>query len=314
MRQGAQIKRLYPSFFDAIFREPKQEPWTDAQAKAEFDRAVALARSSDVTVLTLGEAQDMSGEAASRSSLELPGEQQKLLEAVVAVGKPVVLVLLNGRPLDITWASGHVPAILEAWYPGTRGGEAVANLLFGDAVPGGKLPLSWPRNVGQVPINYAHNLTQDASKQGERYWNEPSVPLYPFGYGLSYASFAFSGLVVKEAEVKTGQPVHVSVVVENTGAVTADEVAQLYVHQQYGRASRPVRELKGFRRVTLPPHAKTTVEFTLTPADLSYWSAPGGVQQRRGLGRGRLSVRRVGRRQRGRAVAHHLHAGAINEL
>ncbi len=133
---------------------------TDAERDAEFARAIALIKQSQVAVLVLGEAQTMSGERASRSSLTLPGRQQQLLEAAVATGKPVVLVLLNGRPLDITWASQHVPAILEAWYPGTEGGNAIADLLFGDADPGGKLPVTWPRDAGQVPIYYAHNLTQ----------------------------------------------------------------------------------------------------------------------------------------------------------
>ena len=271
--QGVQLKRFFPSFFDAIFHEPKQADWTPEQAKSEFEKALTLAHKADLVILTLGETQEMSGEAASRSSLDLPGDQQKLLEAVAALNKPTVLVLLNGRPLNITWASTHVPAILEAWYPGTQGGNAVANLLTGEVAPGGKLPLSWPRNVGQIPINYAHNLTQDASKQGERYWNEPSTPLYPFGYGLSYSTFSFSNLKIAEPGNKLGQPVHVSVEVENTGTVAADEVAQLYIHQQYGSTSRPVRELKGFRRITLAPHAKTTVDFTVTPADLTYWSA-----------------------------------------
>jgi beta-glucosidase len=271
--QGAYFKRLFPSFFDDHFHIKREPLWTAEQAKAELDKAVELARSSDLVILALGETQDMSGESASSSSLDLPGDQQKLMEAVVATGKPVVLVLVNGRPLNITWASTHVPAILEAWHPGTMGGAAIANLLFGDAVPGGKLPLSWPRNVGQIPINYAHNLTQDAAKQGTRYWNEPSTPLYPFGYGLSYSSFAFSNLKIDRAESKVGEPIHVSVEVENTGAVAADEVAQLYIHQQYGRASRPVRELKGFRRVKLAPHEKTAVEFALTSSELRYWSA-----------------------------------------
>ncbi len=270
---GVQISRLFASFFDQILHEPKLEKWTDAQARAEFDKALKLARSADLTILALGEAQDMSGEAASRSSLDLPGDQEKLLEAVTAMGKPVVLVLINGRPLNITWAASHVPAILEAWYPGTQGGTAVANLLVGDAVPGGKLPLSWPRNVGQVPINYAHNLTQDASKQGERYWNEASTPLYAFGYGLSYSTFEYSNLKMAESDSKVGGPVHASVELENTGSVAADEVAELYIHQQYGSASRPIRELKGFERVALAPHAKTTVTFTLKSADFRYWNA-----------------------------------------
>jgi beta-glucosidase len=270
---GAQIARLFPSIFDQIFHEPKAEKWTDSQTRTEFDRALKLAKSADLTILTLGEAQDMSGEAASRSSLELPGKQEELLEAVTALGKPVVLVLINGRPLDISWASAHVPAILEAWYPGTQGGAAVANLLVGDAVPGGKLPLSWPRNVGQIPINYAHNLTQDSSKQGERYWNEPSTPLYPFGFGLSYSTFVYSNLKVTESDSKVGQPLHVSVELENRGSISADEVVEIYIHQQYGSASRPVRELKGFRRVALAPHTKTSVEFTVNSADFRFWSA-----------------------------------------
>ena len=243
--QGVQLSRVFPSFFDAIFHTTPEPKWTEAKAAPEFEKAVSLARAADLVVLAMGETQEMSGEAASRSSLALPGDQQKLLEAVSALGKPVVLVLLNGRPLDLTSAVAHVPAILEAWYPGTQGGAAVANLLFGDAQPGGKLPLSWPRNVGQVPINYAHNLTQDASKQGERYWNEPSTPLFPFGFGLSYTTFAFSNLKVADPSTKPGQPIHITVDVENTGSVAADEVAQLYIHQQSGSASRPVRELKG---------------------------------------------------------------------
>jgi beta-glucosidase len=270
---GTQIRRFYPSFFDQIFRLKPIPEWTQAQATQEFSKAINLAKQSDLIILTLGEAQNMSGEAASRSSLDLPGDQQHLLEAATALGKPVVLVLLNGRPLNLTWASEHVPAILEAWYPGTQGGAAVANLLFGDAIPGGKLPLSWPRNVGQVPINYSHNLTQDSSKQGQRYWNEPSTPLFSFGYGLSYSTFTFSNLVVDQPTIKLDQSLDIAVDVENTGSVPADEVPQLYIHQQSGTASRPVRELKGFQRITLAPHQKTTVHFVLTAQDRSYWSA-----------------------------------------
>jgi beta-glucosidase len=220
----------------------------------------------------LGEAQNMSGEAASRESLELPGREEELLEAVAATGKPTVLVLLNGRPLDIRWAAQHIPAILEAWYPGTQGGNAVANLLFGDAVPGGKLPIAWPRDVGQIPINYAHNTTQAPENQGKRYWDEESTPLYPFGYGLSYSTFAFSGLKISRRQIKPGESIEVSFDVENTGTFQADEVAQLYVHQRFGSASRPVRELKGFERLTLPAHAKKTVRMSLGTQELSYWS------------------------------------------
>jgi beta-glucosidase len=214
----------------------------------------------------------MSGEAASRESLDLPGQEEKLLESVAATGKPVVLVLLNGRPLNIKWASEHIPAILDAWYPGTQGGNAVANLLFGDAIPGGKLPITWPRDVGQLPMYYAHNTTQAPENQGKRYWDEDSTPLYPFGYGLSYSKFTFSNLKLGRTEIKPGETIDVSVDLENTGATAADEVAQLYIHQQSGSTSRPVRELKGFERVTLAAREKKTVHFSLGNDELTYWS------------------------------------------
>lgn len=270
---GVQIARKFPSIMDGAVKEKKQAPWTEAEAKQALDQAVQVARDSDLVLMVLGERQNMAGEAASRSSLELPGEQQHLLEAAVATGKPVVLVLMSARPLDLVWASAHVPAILDVWYPGSEGGSAVANLLFGKAVPGGKLPYTWPRNVGQVPIFYAHTTTHDPKLQGKRYWNEESTPLYPFGFGLSYSNFTFSNLQVEPTSVKKGESLRVSVEVQNTGSLKADEVAQLYLHQQAGTSSRPVRELKGFQRVTLAPGEKTTVRFNLGKEELSYWSS-----------------------------------------
>ena len=270
--QGVQIKRKIPSMFDQIFHVVPQPDWSADQAAQEMQKAVDLARNSDLTILVLGEAQNMSGERASRESLDLPGNEEQLLEAVAAAGKPVVLVLMNGRPLNITWASTHIPAILEAWYPGTQGGTAIANVLFGDVVPGGKLPIAWPRNVGQIPMNYAHNTTMQPEEQGKRYWEEESTPLYPFGYGLSYSTFRFSDIKVSHPSIRVGQSLDVTAEVENTGDITADEVAQLYIHQQYGSTSRPVRELKGFTRITIPAHQKKTVHFALTPDDLRYWS------------------------------------------
>ena len=270
---GVQIGRKFPSFFDQIFHLKAPTPWTAEQAKQEVSKAVSLANSSDLTVLVLGEAQNMSGEAASRESLELPGQEEELLEAVAATGKPVVLILLNGRPLNIQWAAGHIPAILEAWYPGTQGGNALANLLFGDAVPGGKLPFAWPRDVGQLPIQYAHNTTQAPENQGKRYWDEESTPLFPFGYGLSYSTFRFSDLKLSRAQLKPGETIDVTFDVENTGAAEGDEVAQLYIHQRSGSASRPVRELKGFERVSLSAHAKKTLHMSLGKEELSYWSS-----------------------------------------
>lgn len=237
----------------------------------EIQRAVALAKESDVAVLVLGEGQIMIGENASRSSLDLPGRQQELLDAVIATGKPVVVLLMSARPLDL---KGSKPAaLMDIWYPGTQGGTAVANLLFGKVSPGGKLPYNWPRNIGQVPLPYAHLTTHQPKTVEERYWNESNTPLYPFGYGLSYSTFAFSNLKVDKAKVTRGEAVPVSVDVRNTGNRKADEVAQLYIHQRYGTAARPVRELKSFERITLEPGETRTVRFTLRPEDLSYWAA-----------------------------------------
>jgi beta-glucosidase len=281
--QGVEIVRAYPSPFGMLFG-PQPKPWGDDQQRAEFDKAVALARSSDVAVVVLGENEGMSGEAASQSTIELPGRQRELLDAVLATGKPVALVLINGRPLDITWAANRVPAILEAWHPGTEGGNAIADLLFGDAVPGGKLPVTWPRSSGQIPIFYAHNLTQapeTARGFTSRYWDVATSPLYPFGYGLSYTTFAYSNLRVSKPEARVGETIDVSVDVENTGKMAGDEVAELYIHQREGSASRPVRELKGFERVALAPGEKKTVHFELGKKELRYWSAAakGWVQE-----------------------------------
>jgi beta-glucosidase len=270
--KGVEITRGQASIFDSQFPSPQPALKTDAERKAEFDHAIDLVKKSDVAVLVLGEAQTMSGERASRLTLTLPGQQEKLLEAAVATGKPVVLVLLNGRPLNITWASEHVPAILDAWYPGTEGGDAVADLLAGDANPGGKLPVTWPRSVGQVPLYYAHNLTQIPDAPNTRYWDGSSAPLYPFGYGLSYTNFEVDGLKESSASVKSGSAFTVSVDVQNTGSVAGDEVVQLYTHQRAGSSSRPVRELKGFRRVTLKPGEKKTVTLSLDTHELGFWS------------------------------------------
>jgi beta-glucosidase len=245
---------------------------TEQERDAEFQHAVDQIKNSEVAILVLGEAQNMSGERASRSTLSLPGRQQELLEAAVATGKPVVLVLLNGRPLDITWASHHVPAILEMWYPGTEGGNAIANLLTGDATPGGKLPVTWPRSVGQVPIYYSQNLTQIPNETDTRYWDGSSAPLYPFGYGLSYASFQLSNLKIDSSSIRRDGSLTAAIDVQNTSAVAGDEVVQLYTHQRAGSASRPRRELKGFARVLLAAGEKRTVTLTLHASDLGFWS------------------------------------------
>ena len=270
--KGVEIERVQPSIFDPQYPSPKPVLKTDAERDAEFAHAIDLIKQSQVAVLVLGEAQTMSGERASRSTLTLPGRQQQLLEAAVATGKPIVLVLLNGRPLDITWASEHVPAILDAWYPGTEGGNAVADLLFGDANPGGKLPVSWPRSVGQVPIFYARTLTQIPNALDTRYWDGSSAPLYPFGYGLSYTTFKMDDLKTESISVKAGSKLAVSIELQNTGGAAGDQVVQLYTHQRSGTASRPTRELKAFRRVSLKPGEKQTVTFALDTNDLGFWS------------------------------------------
>lgn len=274
---GPAIRRDIPSFFEnipiAVMKEQAQQ--STEEARRAMDEAVSAAKRSDASILVLGEIDLMSGEAASRSSLKLSGGQQQLLEAVVSIGKPVVLVLVNGRPLDISWASEHVPAILEAWYPGSQGGNGVADVLFGDASPAGHLPVSWPRSTGQLPIYYNHNLTQSpetAPGFTSRYWDVLSTPLYPFGYGLSYTSFSFANLKVSQAESKVGSTLEVSAEVSNTGSRAGDAVAQLYIHQRAGSASRPVRQLKGFQRVNLAPGARQTITFKLGKEELQFWS------------------------------------------
>ena len=275
---GPNLRRDIPSFFenipelkDAVKEQPQQ---TSQEIQQAIDGAVALAKKCDVAIVVLGEIDLMSGEAASRSSLRLSNNQQELLEAVAATGKPVVLVLINGRPLDISWAAEHVPAILEAWYPGVQGGNGVADVLFGAANPAGHLPVSWPRSTGQLPIYYNHNLTQDpetAPNFKSRYWDIKSTPLYPFGYGLSYTTFSFDNLTVTPSAQSSGT-IEVSADVTNTGKRAGDAVVQLYIHQRAGSASRPVRQLKGFERVALEPGAKRSVHFTLGKAELEFWS------------------------------------------
>ena len=223
----------------------------------------------------MGELATMSSENASRATLDLPGIQPLMLQAAVASGKPIVLVLENGRPLDIRWASAHIPAILEAWYPGTEGGDAVADVLFGDVNPGGKLPVSWPRVAGSEPLYYNHNLThepEDAPNFTSRYWDMNSKPLYPFGYGLSYTSFKFANLKLSQTSIAKDGSTQVSVDVTNTGSVPGDEVAQIYIHQRYGSASRPARQLEGFQRVTLQPGETKTLTFSLGTNELEFWS------------------------------------------
>ena len=259
---------------------------TESETKpASIDDAVAAATKADVAVLFVGELAGMSGEASSRASLELPGDQMKLIDSVIATKKPVVLVLESGRPLNISWAPDRVSSIVQAWFLGVEAGNAIAHTLLGDASPSGHLALSWPRSVGQIPIYYNHKATgrpiaPDRWHTG--YLDSPSTPLYPFGYGLSYTTFHYGSLKV-DPRVSANGTLHVSAEIENTGKREGAEVVQLYMHDRVAPTSRPVRELKGFQRVTLQPGEHKTVEFTVKGNDLGsydpgmHWIVPTGT-------------------------------------
>jgi beta-glucosidase len=272
---GPMPARLYPGFMDAFSGRKPAPPPTSEEIADWIAKAKAAAAEADVVIAVMGETASMSGEAASRSTLDLPGFQEQMLEAVATMGKPMILVLEGGRPLDIRWAAEHVPAILEAWYPGTEGGDAVADVLFGDVNPGGKLPVSWPRTAGSEPLYYNHTRThepEDAPRFTSRYWDINSKPLYPFGYGLSYSAFKFANLQLSKSSMGAGETTEVSVDVTNTSSVAGDAVAQLYIHQRYGSASRPVRQLKGFQRISLEPGETKTLKFPLGKNELKYWN------------------------------------------
>jgi beta-glucosidase len=244
-------------------------------ATAGFAGAIAAAKQADVAVLVLGEAGDMSGEAASRANIDLPGVQQQLLEAVHATGTPIVLVLMNGRPLTIPWAAEHVPAILESWFLGIETGPALANVLFGDVSPSGKLPATFPRAVGQIPLYYNHKNTgrpTGPDKYTSKYVDLPVTPLFPFGHGLSYTTFGYSDLRLSTPSITPAGTLRVSVTVTNTGTREGAEVVQLYVHDEVASVTRPVRALAGFRRVALKPGEARTVDFQLTSKELGLYN------------------------------------------
>lgn len=240
-----------------------------------FAEAVRLASEADVVVLVLGEHHDMSGEATSRSTLDLPGVQLELAKAVHATGKPVVVVLMNGRPLAITWLAEHVPAILEAWFLGVQMGPAVADVLFGNVSPSGKLPVSFPRAVGQVPIYYNHKNTgrppSPTNPYTSKYLDLPWTPLYPFGHGLSYTTFAYRNLRLSASTMRPSDTLTVRVDVTNAGARAGDEVVQLYLRDEVASVTRPVKELRDFQRISLRPGETRTLAFTLDGDDLAFY-------------------------------------------
>ncbi|MFK7747644.1 MAG: beta-glucosidase BglX [Kordia sp.] len=244
--------------------------------KSEFPQAIKTAKGADVVVMVLGEHGFQSGEGRSRTNLGLPGVQQELLEAVFKVNKNIVLVLNNGRPLAIPWAEKHIPGIVEAWQLGTQSGNAVAQVLYGDYNPSGKLPMTFPRSVGQIPIYYNYKSTGRPNNSGLVFWShytdESNKPLYPFGHGLSYTTFSYNNFSVNKV---TKDSFKASVVVKNTGNVTGKEVVQLYIRDLVGSITRPVKELKGFELVSLEPNQEVTVSFNLTKDELGFFNNKG---------------------------------------
>ena len=252
---------------------------TSCTSTSGFGAAVSAAQASAVTVVVVGEPAADSGEASSRSDISLPGQQLALVQAIAATGKPYVVVLMNGRPLTIGWLADNAPALLESWYPGTEGGDAVADVLFGTVNPGGKLPMSFPRNVGQIPITYNELPTgrpYDANnKYTSKYLDVLNTPQYSFGYGLSYTTFALSNLHLSASSVARTGALTVTADITNTGTRPGDDVVQLYIHDQVASILQPVRRLDGFQRVTLRPGQAQTVTFTLGPANLGFYNNQG---------------------------------------
>jgi beta-glucosidase len=231
----------------------------------EIEKAKAAAKGADIAVVVIGEAGYITnGEGRDVASLDLTGLQEDLLKAVYSTGTPTVVVLINGRPLSVRWASENIPAIVEAWMCGEQGGTAIAEVLFGDYNPSGKLPVSIPRTVGQYPFYYNHSAT----KEGAHYIDMPATPLYEFGYGLSYTTFEYSNLKIVPEQINTRGDVEVILDVRNTGAVKGDEVVQLYINDVISSTSRPVIELKGYEKVSLEPGETKTVKLRLTPEEL----------------------------------------------
>jgi len=240
-----------------------------------FAAAVEAARNAEVAIVVLGEREFDTGEAASRAFLDLPGVQQQLIEAVHETGTPVVAVLMSGRPLTVSWLAEHVPAMLLAWQPGTQGGNAVADLLWGDFNPSAKLPVSFPRSVGQVPVYYSHDITgrpPTDQKFTSKYLDSPNTPLFPFGYGLSYTTFEYGDVVLSADTIGRSGSLEVSAAVKNTGNVAGAEVVQLYIRDPVASVVRPVKELEGFTKVRLEPGQQQTVRFTLGPKELGFYN------------------------------------------
>jgi beta-glucosidase len=245
-----------------------------------MQKALNNAKNADVIVAIMGESENMSGEAACRTNIDLPGLQKEFLAELKKLGKPIVLVLLNGRPLTLTWENDNMDAILEAWWPGTRGGDAIAQTLFGANNPNGKLPMTFPRNVGQLPLYYNHKNTgrpylgpsDPEQKYKSQYIDVGNSPLYPFGYGLSYTTFEYSNMKISNDKIKFGEKLKITIDVKNTGNYDGQEVVQLYIRDLVGSVTRPMKELKGFEKITLMKGDTKSVSFEISSDDLKFYN------------------------------------------
>jgi beta-glucosidase len=240
--------------------------------------AVDAAKKSDVIVAVVGESQSMSGESSSRSDINIPESQQKMLKELAKLGKPMVLVLFNGRPLTLQWEHDNAAAILDVWAPGTEAGNAIANVLFGNYNPSGKLTTTFPRSVGQIPLYYNHLNTgrpysSGATKFKSNYLDIDNSPLYPFGYGLSYSKFVYSNLKLNKTDLKGNETLTATVTVTNKGQYTGEETVQLYIGDPAASISRPVRELKDFKKISLQVGEKKEVTFAITPDKLKFFNS-----------------------------------------
>jgi beta-glucosidase len=284
---GDQAEILYAKGSN-IVDDPRMDEWitfghpsidksrTPAQL---IEEAVAVASKCDIVIAVMGEAAEMSGESSSRSDISLPGNQKELLMALLKTGKPVVLVLFTGRPLTLTWEQENIPAILNVWFGGTQSGNAVADIVFGIVNPSGKLPSTFPRNVGQIPIYYNHKNTGRPLPEGEwfqkyrsNYLDVPNDPLYPFGFGLSYSSFTYGELNLDKTHLTGDESLKASISLTNAGKYDGAEVVQLYIRDLIGSITRPVKELKGFQKVFLKAGDTKTITFTITPEDLKFYN------------------------------------------
>ncbi len=287
---GANAKVLYAKGSNLVYDAKLEEHATmfgktlhrdNRTDKELLDEAVKIANQSDVIVAALGESAEFSGESSSRTNIKIPQAQKDLLAALLKTGKPVVLVVFNGRPLDLTDENGTVPAILDVWFAGSEAGLAIADVLFGDINPSGKLTMTFPRNVGQIPIYYNEKNTGRplGNKEGNfekfrsNYIDERNEPLFPFGFGLSYTTFEYSNLKLSETTFKSNQTIKVSVDITNTGNFDGKEVVQLYIRDLVGSVTRPVKELKGFRKINIKKGEKQTVTFDISVEDLKFYNS-----------------------------------------